>query len=109
MLCTEFARLAYIPFEQDGGELTRLEEALARVGFQTPILFVDAATDTQGFGSSRSADGITVVAFRGTQPDALSDLATDLEFSMTNWQKGGAFMTASHERRAACSKRSTPG
>jgi hypothetical protein len=90
-LCVELARLAYVHFEDGAAGLAELQDALARAGFGDLVLFVDAATGTQGFGASRAADGpdvpdvLDVLAFRGTEPDALTDLGADLQFSLTDW------------------------
>jgi len=90
MLSVELARLAYVHYEDGGAELDRLKEALSRVRFDDVVLFEDAATGTQGYGASRSADGLYVLAFRGTEPTQLTDLGTDLEFSLTDWtEKAG--------------------
>jgi len=90
MLSVELARLAYVQYEDGGAELDRLKEALSRVRFDDVVIFEDAATGTQGYGASRSTDGLYVLAFRGTEPTQLTDLGTDLEFSLTDWtEKAG--------------------
>lgn len=89
-LSVEFARLAYVHYEDGGAELDRLKEALGRVQFGDVVVFEDAATGTQGYGASRSVDGLYVLAFRGTEPTQLTDIDTDLEFSLTDWtEKAG--------------------
>ena len=86
-LSVEFARLAYVHGEDGGPELARLGEALALVGFEAPTLFGGAQTDTHGFGALRPADGLVILAFRGTEPEELTDIATDLDASMTPWSE----------------------
>ena len=84
-LATEAARLAYVRAEEGASALKRLAQVLARVGFEAPRLFVDGASGSQAFGAVRPADGLVLVAFRGTQPDELADLATDLNALTTPW------------------------
>lgn len=84
-VCAEFTRLAYIRYEQGGAELQRLEQALALVGFESPVPFNNADDDTHGFGAVRRSDGLAVLAFRGTEPQSLTDIAIDLKGSMTKW------------------------
>ncbi|SAK74243.1 Lipase (class 3) [Caballeronia temeraria] len=89
-LSVELARLAYIHYEDHDAGLARLKEALGRVRFDDVTIFEDAATGTQGFGASRSSDGLCVLAFRGTEPTELTDLGTDLAFTLTDWtEKAG--------------------
>lgn len=84
-LCAEFARLAYVRYENGGAERQRLEQALALVGFQGAVTFDYAAADAHGFGAVRHADGLAVLAFRGTDPQSLSDIADDVKFNLTPW------------------------
>jgi hypothetical protein len=88
-LSVEFARLAYVGFERSDAERTRLEEALGRVQFDGFVPFNDPATGTQGFGALRSHDGLAILAFRGTEPQAFTDLGTDLEVTLTDWNESG--------------------
>jgi hypothetical protein len=84
-LATEASRLAYVRAEGPKAEADRLAAALARAGFDAPRLFVDAASGSQAFGALRPSDGLVLVAFRGTQPDEIADLATDLNALTTPW------------------------
>jgi hypothetical protein len=84
-IAVEAARLAYIRAESSVGELERLGEALARVGFGPPRLFLDPSTGTEAFGARRASDSTTLIAFRGTSPDALADLLTDANALLTPW------------------------
>jgi hypothetical protein len=84
-LALEAARLAYYRAEETPLQLKRLEDALACVEFGEPVRFVDAATGAAGFGSVRNSDGTALLAFRGTQPDSVADIADDLEAALTGW------------------------
>ncbi|MCP3709835.1 lipase family protein [Paraburkholderia sp. CNPSo 3274] len=84
-LCAELARLAYIRYENGGADLQRLEQALALVGFEGAVPFNNADDDTHGFGAVRHSDGLALLAFRGTEPQSLSDIALDLKGSLTEW------------------------
>lgn len=89
-LSVELARLAYVHYEDGETEFDRLKEALARVRFDSITIFEDAATGTRGYGASRAVDGLHVLAFRGTEPTQLTDLGTDLQFTLTDWtEKAG--------------------
>jgi Lipase (class 3) len=84
-LAIEAARLAYFRAESSKAEFARLTEALARVGFAPPQFISDSGTDTQAFLSRRPIDGISLLAFRGTQPDSVMDIASDLGFTFDSW------------------------
>jgi len=49
----------------------------------------DATTGTQGFGCLRQADSLAIIAFRGTQPEEATDLATDLQAITVPWPESG--------------------
>ena len=73
---------------------------------KSSVWIEDAATGTQGFGASRSSDGLCVLAFRGTEPTRLTDLGADLAFTLTDWtekagrvHKGFAGAARSRKRR----------
>ena len=77
-LAAECARLAYLRAERpDGLEKQRLDAALGRLGLAPARLFEHAGTHSQAFGTWRAADGLTLIAVRGTQPDALQDALLD--------------------------------
>ncbi|KAK47348.1 hypothetical protein BG58_05290 [Caballeronia jiangsuensis] len=86
-LAAEFARLAYVHAEDSPLQLDRLRQALSKVRFGEPKLFDERDTGTQGFGALREADGLAVVSFRGTEPAELTDIAVDLEASLTPWNE----------------------
>jgi len=90
----EAARLAYYRIETSALELQRLTEALARVGFGKPSLFLHAPTGSEAFASVRVADGTALIAFRGTQPGALRDLFTDARANLTPWPESAGCVHA---------------
>lgn len=90
LLATEAARLAYWPFERDAARRAELQEALRVVGFDQWVPFVAAQTGSQGYGAVRASDGMVLLAFRGTEPDELADLAHDLDASMAPWRDTSA-------------------
>ncbi|MEY4764948.1 MAG: hypothetical protein RI907_1621 [Pseudomonadota bacterium] len=84
-LAVEAARLAYWPFERDPAQRAALRESLLVAGFDGFTPLVHPATGSQGYGAFRAADGLALLAFRGTEPDDLADIASDLAFSLTAW------------------------
>jgi hypothetical protein len=99
-LAVEAARLAYVRAEVSATQRARLAAALARVGFSAPEVFTHAPTGTQGFGAYRAGDGTALVAFRGTQPDQLLDLATDLEAYTSPWSESAGRVHAGFAKAA---------
>jgi hypothetical protein len=100
-LCAEMARLAYLRHEDEGGR-GRLDAILRdRAGFQLGPCF-DAA-GSQGFcatGASPRGDRVTVIAFRGTEPEDRGDLRQDARFWPTAWEGGGKVHTGFAESLA---------
>ncbi|VTU15141.1 putative lipase [Variovorax sp. SRS16] len=96
----EAARLAYYRAETSTTEHARLIDALARAGFDAPTLFVEGATFA--FGALHAHDGGALVAFRGTQPDEIRHLATNLQAQQTAWAPTGGRVHAgfAHAARA---------
>jgi|SRR5882672_5616201 len=84
-LAVEAARLAYFRAEKSDAEQARLAEALGRVGFADLGLFSNSKTGAAGFGARRSADGVALLAFRGTQPDDIKDLLADASAKLVPW------------------------
>ena len=84
-LGVESARLAYLRAETSEAERERLTQALTLVEFDTPALFRDSSTGTEAFAAMRFRDGGALVAFRGTRPDDVADLATDLRANAVDW------------------------
>lgn len=87
-LCAELSRLVYLPFECDPTQAATLREALGRVGIPAFEPFEHADTHTQAFGV-RLPGGEAVVVFRGTQPDQVTDIGTDLRLTHVDWPGGG--------------------
>ncbi len=88
-LCAEASRLAYLQFESNAAQCAQLDEALDRVGLAPAFPFSDSATGTQGFAVTLPS-GESLVAFRGTEPNAAADLGTDLEATVERWGDGAA-------------------
>lgn len=84
-LAAELARLAYWRFEDDPAPL---QAALTALGLGEHGLFRDPAVGSQGFVALDGA-GTGWIAFRGTQPDSLKDLATDARTWPREWPGGG--------------------
>lgn len=84
-ICAEASRLAYRKFERDRDVRTGLEHDLARVGLNAFESFGSWATGTQAFAVRMRDPKQALVVFRGTEPDEVADLATDLELSTTKW------------------------
>jgi pimeloyl-ACP methyl ester carboxylesterase len=97
-ICAECSRLAYVQFEHSDAERERLLEALGRLGASDFAPFDDPDTDTQGFAVLLPFAGQpnrrrALVAFRGTEPDRLSDLGVDLQASAVAAPGGGRVHT----------------
>src|SRR6266487_4066262 len=80
-LCIEMCRLSYVKEE------ARLGTYLQRAQFQKKLALGYGTRGTQVFIASKPADNVTVVAFRGTEPDDPSDLFTDARFIRTRSAK----------------------
>jgi hypothetical protein len=83
----EASRLAYYRAETSEAELLRLTEALANAGFGAPTLFQDDAT--LAFATLHTGDRSALIAFRGTQPDEIRHLATNLQAQQSAWSESG--------------------
>ena len=93
-IAVEAARLAYYRAEKSLDQTQRLTEALDRANFGAPMMFVDVATGAAGFGSLRDADGVAVLALRGSQPDDVADIAHDLTANIVEWGDTGGHVHA---------------
>jgi hypothetical protein len=89
-IAVEAARLAYVRAEQSGDDEQRLASALGLAGFEAVQLFADRVTDSQAFGAFRRSDAMALVAFRGTEPQAIQDIVGDADVKLVHWQAGGA-------------------
>jgi hypothetical protein len=74
------ARLAYVK------ETDRLKTYLEKAGFQLGAAIGYETGGTQAFIAEDRANKLTVVAFRGTEPDDPSDLFTDAKFLQDEWR-----------------------
>lgn len=87
-LCAEASRLGYIRFESTETEKQRLVHSLAPVGFTN--LNVCSEAGTQVVVASDPDRQRTLVIFRGTQPDDISDITTDVDFLQCDWGDSGS-------------------
>jgi hypothetical protein len=78
-LCAEMSRLAYVKEE------TRLADYLARVDYQLHKTWGYGAAGTQIFIAKSVDSKRIVVAFRGTEPDDLTDIASDADLRKRDW------------------------
>jgi hypothetical protein len=93
-LAIEAARLAYHRVEGSPVDLQWLAEALDRVDFGSPRVFVHAPTSTEAFGTIRRGDRMALIAFRGTQPGSLADLLTDARAHFAAWTESAGHVQA---------------
>ena len=105
-LAVEAARLAYYRAEVSPAQMQRLGEALARVGFAAPVMFIGDHNGAAGFGSVRARDGRVLLAFRGTQPDDFRDIKRDLGVRMVAWSESAGRVHAGFAAALARSCRS---
>ncbi len=99
-LAVEAARLAYVRWETAPAQMARLSDALARVGFDPPQGLGDPPAGPRAFAALRPADGMAIIAFRGTQPDRLADLAVDIEANTVPWPEADGNVHAGFARAA---------
>ena len=99
-IAVEASRLAYVRTEESADQTVRLAEAMVRCGFDTPVSFGHVFTGSQAFGCVRRADGAAIVAFRGTQPDELADLAVDLQAVSDSWPEAAGSVHGGFARAA---------
>jgi hypothetical protein len=95
----EASRLAYYRAELSDVERRRLADALARAGFGPPTLIAHADSNSFAFAALH-ADGTALVSFRGTQPDEIRDLATNLQANQVDWPESGGRVHAGFARSA---------
>ncbi|REG48566.1 lipase (class 3) [Paraburkholderia sp. BL6669N2] len=89
-LASEMSRLAYLRFETSKTEYARLRLALNQIDFSHLTIFTDTSTGTEAYGAYRTFDKLAIVAFRGTQPDKIKDLLTNLRSTFVRWPVGSA-------------------
>jgi hypothetical protein len=95
----EAARLAYYRAEASEAERQRLTEALRHAGFGAPKLIAHAESHGFAFGALH-ADGSAMLAIRGTQPDEIRQLATNLQAHQVDWPEAGGRVHAGFARTA---------
>jgi len=95
----EAARLAYYRAEASESERQRLARALACAGFGAPKLITHGSTRGFAFAAVH-ADGSALLAFRGTQPDEIRDLATNLQARQIEWPESGGRVHTGFARSA---------
>jgi hypothetical protein len=92
-LCAEMARLAYGKFERSDEDKQRILATLTSIGFKATTFFSVSdgqQVDTQGFLTTDADKSLSVLAFRGTEADSITDLATDVNAARPiDWQEGG--------------------
>jgi hypothetical protein len=89
MIAVESARLAYFKFEKDPQSRQIIESALAIVGFDHVEYFSGHVHGGQAVAAWQIAGNDALIAFRGTQPDNLTDIVTDLQIPRSAWPEGG--------------------
>jgi triacylglycerol lipase len=89
LLCAEMSRLAYAGREQ-------VASSLESIGFMLRLWFGGEAREerlrtkgTDGFVATSAADGLTVLAVRGTEANKPEDLLADLLARSEAWDQGG--------------------
>lgn len=88
-VCAECSRLAYFRFETDDRIEADLSQALALAGLTDARCFSDPGTGTQAYTAFEPAANRAYIVFRGTQPDDPSDIGTDAQAVVVDWQGPG--------------------
>jgi hypothetical protein len=93
MVAVEAARLAYFKFEKDQQSRQIIESALAIVGFDHVEYFSGRVHGGQAIAALQTSGTDALIAFRGTQPNDITDIATDLDIARSPWPEGGTVHT----------------
>ena len=93
MIAVESARLAYFKFEKDEQSRHTIESALAIVGFDHVEYFTGKVHGGQAIAAWQNTGTDALLAFRGTQPNDITDIATDLDIARSPWPEGGTVHT----------------
>jgi hypothetical protein len=80
----ECARLAYFQFELAGPQADQWRAALGLLNAADIAWFSDADTGTQAYAFVLDGKE-AVIAFRGTEPDSIADLAADIDTKPRDW------------------------
>ena len=87
-LGVEAARLAYYKAEDQGPQLARLAAALGPVGYSR-LQHFNTGVGAQAFAAYNEANRAALVAFRGTEPDAIEDVGVDASAALVRWSGAG--------------------
>lgn len=90
MVAVESARLSYFKFENDQQSRHTIESALAIVGFDHVEYITGNVHGGQAIAALQNAGTDALIAFRGTQPNDVTDIATDLDIARSPWPEGGS-------------------
>ena len=93
LMCAELSRLAYIRFENSDADEQRLQAALGSGGLRPAVTFSTRRSSTQGFAVVSTDGQDAFVVFRGTQADDPTDIGTDAEVLLTDWDGSGRVHT----------------
>lgn len=91
----EFARLAYVPFENGPVQQKLVTDAMREFGYAATRFFCDTRDPSRyrlsgtAFGAVSCNSDEAIIAFRGTRPDSFKDLVTDAYFVPTKWKGTG--------------------
>lgn len=89
MVAVESARLAYFKFERDEQRRRTIESALAIVDFDHVEYLSGKIHGGQAIAALQKSGTDALIAFRGTQPDNITDIAIDLDIPRSPWPEGG--------------------
>lgn len=87
-LCAELSRMAYLRAESASQDRARLLDVIHRAGLTDLQLFNAHLTGAFGWGARQSNGQDAFLVFRGTQPDDVGDIGTDLTVVPTPWAHG---------------------
>ncbi len=89
MVAVEAARLSYFKFEKDAQSRAIIESSLAMVGYDHVEFFTGKEHGGQVVTALQISGNNALIAFRGTQPNDITDVATDLDIARSPWPEGG--------------------
>lgn len=94
-VAAEVSRLAYFRIENDAVARGKVERALDQIGYShlqsfpgVPVGWIPGVPDPQAFAAVTD-QGRAIIAFRGTQPDSIADLLSDLLVPLVSWKGVG--------------------
>jgi triacylglycerol lipase len=89
MVAVEAARLSYFKFERDALSRAIIESSLAMAGYDHVEFFSGKEHGGQAVAALQIAGNDALIVFRGTQPNDITDVATDLDIARSPWPEGG--------------------